>query len=137
MAFFRHSPEVLQRFLSFRKFSSYSAFMDGPKLAVDVEEGEFSHYIFSEEDAFTFLAFEGMENSWNTVFVSSSGVFYSPLGKNDIDQEKRGRLLSLIQPFSAAGPCPQPVGYAREGSRSNCQSERRSLNSTMPTDCAI
>lgn len=33
--------------------------------------------------------------------------------------------LSLIQPFSAAGPCPQPVGYAREGSRSNCQSERR------------
>ncbi|THH10671.1 hypothetical protein EW145_g1161 [Phellinidium pouzarii] len=102
MAFFRHSPEVLDKLHSFPKFSSFSAYLTLPGTLYDAEESEFSHYIFSEEESFTFLAFEGMLHSWDTVMLSEKGVFYSPKLQKDISPERRSLLLSLARPKDKA-----------------------------------
>lgn len=103
MAFFRDSPEILDRFLSFRKFANYSNFIDTPKLLVDTEESEFSHFIFSEDDSFTFLTFEAMENTYDTAFISLNGVFYSSVLKDRILPDTRKALLPLVRGYYESG----------------------------------
>ncbi|EJD02913.1 uncharacterized protein FOMMEDRAFT_168024 [Fomitiporia mediterranea MF3/22] len=98
MAFIRNSPEVLDKLHSFPKFSSLSAYLSLPATLTDAEESELSHYIFSDEPSFTFLAFEGMLNSYDTVLLSSRGVFYTSLQKRDLqDPNRRGRIAALAR----------------------------------------
>ncbi|KAH8119132.1 hypothetical protein DFH11DRAFT_1686098 [Phellopilus nigrolimitatus] len=107
MAFFRHSPEVLDKFHSFPKFSSLTAYLTLPATLYDAEESEFSHYIFSEETSFTFLSFEAMVNSWDTVFVSGKGVFYAPsLRKKNVSSDRRKQLISLVRPMNRSPVIP-------------------------------
>lgn len=106
MAFFRHSPDVLNRFHAYPKFSSLSAYLTLPGTLIDAEESEFSHFMFTDEEAFTFVMVEGMVNSWDAVFVSSHGAFYVPLQKQDVNASKRKRLLPLIKPTSRQSVSP-------------------------------
>ena len=100
MSFFRRSPEVLEKLHSFPKFTSLISYLTLPRTLVDAEESEFSHYVFSEEESLTFVTFEGLVNSWDTILTSSRGTFYSPLRKENITPEQRRRLASLARPSS-------------------------------------
>lgn len=98
MAFFRHSPDVLDRFHAYPKFSSLSAYLTLPGTLIDAEESEFSHFMFTDEESFTFIFVEGMVDSYDTVLLSAHGVFYVPLKKADMIPNNRRRLLPLIRP---------------------------------------
>lgn len=97
MAFFRNSPDILNRFLKFHTFASFSNFLYGSRTPIDAEESVFSHFMFSEDSSFTFLTFEAMVNSWDTVLLSSAGVYYSPMQKDAITPDVRKTLLSLVR----------------------------------------
>ena len=99
MAFFRNTPEVLDKLHSFPKFSNLSAYLSLPPTLVDAEESEFSHYIFSEEPSLTFLSFEGMENNYDTELLSTRGVYYVSKKKEYLeDPDRRKRLAALVRP---------------------------------------
>lgn len=100
MAFFRNTPEVLEKMHEYPKFSSLSSFLMLPTTRKEAEESEFSHYIFGERDDFTFVTFEGMVNAYDsTLFISEHGVFYSDVKKEEIVSEDiRQRLLQLVSP---------------------------------------
>ncbi|KAI5123080.1 hypothetical protein M0805_000514 [Coniferiporia weirii] len=97
MTFIRHSTEVMEKFFTFPKFTSFSSYFSQPQTLPDAEESEFSHFIFSEQDAFTFLTFEAMVNSWDTIMLSDKGVFYTTIQKENLTPDSRARLFSLIQ----------------------------------------
>lgn len=96
MAFFKHSTEVLAKMHSYEKFSSLSSYLTLPATRIDAEESEFSHYYFSDEESFTFLTVEGMVDSYDTVFVSDYGVFYTPLQKPRMSTSVRQRLAKMV-----------------------------------------
>jgi len=96
MAFFKNTPEVSERMLSFPKFASMSSYLTLPATRNDAEESEFSHYMFTDEDEFTFIAFEGMVDSYDSVFLSEHGVFYTALKKEDMSVSTRQRLAKMI-----------------------------------------
>jgi len=102
MAFFRNTPEVLEKMHAYPKFSSLSSFLMLPETRKEAEESEFSHYLFAERDDFTFITFEGMANAYDaTVFISAHGVFYSDVKQEEVDVDSddiRRRLLRLVSP---------------------------------------
>jgi len=112
MAFFRHSPDVLDRFHGYPKFSSLSAYLTLPGTLIDAEESEFSHFMFTDEESFTFIFVEGMVNSYDAVFLSAHGVFYVPLKKADMTPNNRRRLLPLIRP---EGKLPVSPTFSSKG----------------------
>lgn len=97
MAFFQNSPETLEKLVAFRTFDTLDGFLQYFPPLVDAEESEFSHYYFSENDAFTFIAVEGMIENYDYNFVSELGTFYSPMTKEDMTPARRKRLMTLIQ----------------------------------------
>ncbi|KAL5523719.1 hypothetical protein ACEPAG_7892 [Sanghuangporus baumii] len=117
MSFFRNSPEVLHRLHSFPKFASLSAYMSMPPTLVDAEESEFSHYVFTDEPAFTFLAFEAMLNNYDTALLSPRGVFYTSMQRKDFkDPDRRERLAALVGPVhkKPRGPTFSDQGIEEE-----------------------
>ena len=99
MAFFRNTPEVLDKFHSYEKFSSFAKYFLLPPTRLDSEESEFSHYIFSDNDSFTFICVEGMVNSWDMVLISAGGTFYAPfVKKSDMTPSIRQRFARLVRP---------------------------------------
>ena len=97
MAFFRHTPAVLDLMHSYPKFDSLAAYLTLPDTTKDAEESEFSHYVFSDEKAFTFAVVEGMIESYDTILVSDRGTFYLRDHKRkNITPEIRKRLIPLI-----------------------------------------
>lgn len=101
LAFFRNSPDVLNRFLKYHKFASVPNFLHDGQTPVDAEESSFSHFLFSEDTSFTFVTFEAMVNSWDTVLLSSAGVFYSTMQKDAVTPDVRKTLLPLIRSIGA------------------------------------
>ncbi len=96
MAFFKNTPEVSERMLSFRNLRLCRRTSRYPATRNDAEESEFSHYMFTDEDEFTFIAFEGMVDSYDSVFLSEHGVFYTALKKEDMSVSTRQRLAKMI-----------------------------------------
>lgn len=123
MAFFRNSPSTLTRFLSFRKFSSFTSYMDSRGTLLDAEESEFSHYIFSEDHAFTFMTFEAMENSFNVALMvpgDGGGVYYAPrVGRDEVKRDAglRRRLVELAytRSSSSLGPTADRHTFSSSG----------------------
>ena len=99
MAFFKHSAEVLDKLHSYPKFQSLHQFLSSPLTLVDAEESEFSHFLFSEDESFTFVQFEGMLANTDTIFLSSGstgGVFYTPTKLSRLDSDQRRQLAHLV-----------------------------------------
>lgn len=119
MSFFRHSPDILDKLHSFPKFASLSAYLTLPPTRVDAEESEFSHFMFSDDETFTFLTIEGMENSYNNILLSTHGVLYTSLmsiSKEDMTPEKRKRLLQIVHSRDQAPKLPSftPEGVEKK-----------------------
>lgn len=99
MTFIRNSPEVLDRLHSYPKFSSLMNYLLLPPTDFVAEESEYSHYVFSEDKSFTFMAFEAMSESHDTNLISPKGVFYIPVKKAGLkDHRRRRRLAALVRP---------------------------------------
>lgn len=99
MAFFKHSPDVLDRLHSYPKFQTLQQFLLSPLPLVDAEESEFSHFLFSEDDSFTFVQFEGMLANEDTILLASGkrgGVFYTPTKLSNLVHEQRRQLADFV-----------------------------------------
>ena len=108
MAFFKHSPQVIDKLHSYPKFASLKSFLASPPTVVDAEESEFSHFLFSEDESFTFATFEGMLESWDTIMLANGltgGVFYTPVKLPLLTALQRRQLARLVR-----SDRPKPVG---------------------------
>lgn len=101
MAFFRHSPDVLERMHAYPKFATLDAFLTLPKTVVDAEESEFSHFYFAEDESFTFVLFDGLLSSGDTSLITpgpSGGVFYTWRRPHaTLNDDERKRTAELVR----------------------------------------
>ncbi|TDL25941.1 hypothetical protein BD410DRAFT_783940 [Rickenella mellea] len=102
MAFFRHSPEVLDKLHSYPTYTSLGHFLLSDRLREDCEESQFSNYMFLKNHNFTFLHIEGMIDFAYTIVLSVDGAFYFNLPKDEITHEVRQSVLSVVRSHRAA-----------------------------------
>ncbi|TDL25810.1 hypothetical protein BD410DRAFT_801140 [Rickenella mellea] len=106
MAFFRHTPAVLDMLHSYPAFVSLGYFLLSPMLRVDCEESQFSNYMFSKNTNFTYIHLEGMIEGYQAIVASVDGVYYFNNKKENVNPELRRNILSLVRPRERAAVNP-------------------------------
>ncbi|TDL25815.1 hypothetical protein BD410DRAFT_784841 [Rickenella mellea] len=106
MAFFRHTPAVLDMLHSYPAFISLGHFLLSPMLRVDCEESQFSNYMFSKNTNFTYIHLEGMIQAYQAAVASVDGTYYFNYKKEDATLDVRRTILSLVRPQERVAVTP-------------------------------
>ena len=136
MSFFRNSERVLSTMLTFPKFASLESFLDTfSEMRIDAEESEFSHFYFSEIDSLRFLVLEGMTSSWDTIFASPRGVFYTPMAREDMSLDVRAYFARLVYAADRE-PVRPTLSPENRPSSASCESGAGRTGGAAPTAAA-
>lgn len=96
MAFFRNSPEILDKLHDFHTFASFDNFIESYPPRHDSEESEYSKYYLSDNTNFTFAIVEGMITPTRTTLANEFGTYCSYIEREEYTPELRSAVLSRI-----------------------------------------